>query len=210
VIHKTNEKRRANCVLSVALKFRFRAKREAWLWSWTLKIRTRHYRPLSQNIVVRELDHKKQVKIYQQSGQDSCLKMFIYSYPRPKKGRALILNNSVRSNDTDIENLNALFKLLGFQVSGLSPEIDVYQHLNDTCFSDFNILFLVVLSDVQTGKKLCHFNQVSIIWKYFFFEFKLEWLSLASYASKARGVEQLMSPHSKYRLLHLTTSVRLD
>jgi len=53
--------------------------------------------------------------------------MFIYSYPRPKKGRALNLNNSVRSNDTDIENLNELFKQLGLVVEELSPEIDVYQ-----------------------------------------------------------------------------------
>ena len=87
--------------------------------------------------------------------------MAVYCYPRPKKGLALIVNNSLKDNRADISNLSKMFKAIDYEImhhysgSSSSETTDIYEHLKTLDLSEYNVLFLVVFSDVQTGGKIC-------------------------------------------------------
>ena len=89
--------------------------------------------------------------------------MGVYCYPRPKKGLALIINNSLKNNQADINNLAQMFRIIGYEAeymyenssSSPSQTVDIYEHLKTRDMSEYNVFFLVVLSDVQKGGKIC-------------------------------------------------------
>ena len=94
--------------------------------------------------------------------------MAVYCYPRPKKGLALIVNNSLKDNRADISNLSKMFKAIDYEImhhysgSSSSETVDIYEHLKTLDLSEYNVFFLVVFSDVQTGGKICALSKDSL------------------------------------------------
>ena len=83
-----------------------------------------------------------------------------YSFPRPKRGLAWIVNNKIKKPEANILTLKVLFAKLKFETKTFSFDempgfIDEMKILN---FSNYNIFFLVVLSDEQDGFKCSMFE----------------------------------------------------
>ena len=91
--------------------------------------------------------------------------MSVYKFPRPRKGLTLILCNSNDDTTDDFDELKQTFESLLITVfdvddfekelqdgeSKSNEQLDIYAKLAKCDFSDYNVLFLIVLSDYQKG-----------------------------------------------------------
>jgi hypothetical protein len=89
-----------------------------------------------------------------------------YFLPRPLRGLVSIVTNSLVPMDDDLKELKKVFETLSFDIktqdkSATSGEFNI--QINKENLKDYNIFFLVVLSDLQGEFKVSTLNKKSFV-----------------------------------------------